>query len=133
MFFPSFKKILQISCDNLRMKNKTVGTWQGCKTHEFKRIRLFLQKIISLLALLFSCNRKSLPHVNSAGIILCKFLAFNCAIFPNTNLVVAQSLDRFDAVVHSNIFMVNWMDSIIEGIQSIGMVKRSDLFLFPAR
>ena len=58
--------------------------------------------------------------------ILCKFLAFNCAIFLNTNLVeiLPQSLSKFGAMVYGKFFMVNWMDTIIERIQSIGMVKR---------
>ena len=66
-------------------------------------------------------------HVNSAWMILCKFLASNCAIFPNTNLVeiiLPQSLDRFSTVVYSKFFMVNWMGSMTERIQSSGMVKR---------
>ena len=74
-----------------------------------------------------------LSHVNSAWIILCKFFAFNCAIFPNTNLleiILPQSLDRFGAVVW-NFFMVNWMDSLIERIRSIDMVKRECIgFIF---
>ena len=58
--------------------------------------------------------------------ILCKFLAFNCAIFPNTNLIEIispQSLSRFGGVLYGKSFMVNWMDSIIERIRSTGMVK----------
>ena len=76
-----------------------------------------------------------LSHINSACVNLCKLRAFNCAIFPNTNLVVKiflpQSLNIFGAVVYSNFFMVNWMDSIIERIWSTGMVKRECIrFIF---
>ena len=74
------------------------------------------------MALSFSCIRMRLSsHVNSAWRILCKFLAFNCAIFLNTNVVeiiLPQSLSRFGAVVYGIIFMVSWMDSIIERIRS---------------
>ena len=75
-----------------------------------------------------------LSHVNSAWIILCKFLILNSAIFPNTNLVeiiLPQSLDRFGAVVYGKFFMVNWMDSVIARILSTGMVKRECIrFIF---
>ena len=76
-----------------------------------------------------------LSHVNSARIILCKFRAFNCTIFPNTNLVekiiLPQSLHRFGAVVYGKSFMVNWMDSIIERIRSTCMIKRKCIrFIF---
>ena len=80
------------------------------------------------MALSFSCNRIRLTsYVTSAWMILCKLLAFICAIFPNTNLVeiiLPQSLGRFGAVVYGRFFMVNWMDSIIERIRSTGIVKR---------
>ena len=78
------------------------------------------------MTLSFSCNQMCLFHVNSAWMILCKFLASNCAIFPNTNLVeiiLPQSLDRFWTVVYSKFFMVNWMGSMTERIQSSGMIK----------
>ena len=61
-------------------------------------------------------------------------IAFNCVMFPNTNLVeitLPQSLDRLRAVVYHKIFIVNWMDSITERIRSSGMVKRKcNRFIF---
>ena len=89
---------------------------------------LFFQKIIFWLTLSFSCNRVRLSHVNSAWIILCKFRDFNCAIFPNSNLVeeiiLPQSLDRFEAVLYGKFVMMNRVDFVIERIRSTGMVKR---------
>ena len=95
---------------------------QNAKTwYEFNRIKLFLQKLIFWLALSFSCNRMRLSHVNFTFIILCKFLAFSCGIFPNTNLVqiiLSQSLDRFGAVAFGKLFYGesygchNWEDSV---------------------
>ena len=62
------------------------------------------------------------------------FLVFNCAMFPNTNLVEIislQSLDRFRAIVYCKFFIVTWMDSIIERIRLSGMVKREFIrFIF---
>ena len=55
--------------------------------------------------------------------ILCKFLAFDCAAFPNTNLVeinLPKSLDRLQAVLYDKFFVMKWMDSIIERIRSSG-------------
>ena len=78
------------------------------------------------MALLFSCNQMRLFYVNSAWMILYIFLVFNCAMFPNTNLVeiiFPQSLDRFRAVIYGKFFIAIWMDSIIERIQFLGMVK----------
>ena len=68
-----------------------------------------------------------LSHVNCAWMILYIFLVFNCAMFPNTNLVEVifpQSLDRFRAVVCDKVFIATWVDSIIEKIRFSGMVKR---------
>ena len=66
--------------------------------------------------------------------ILYIFLVFNCAMFPNTNLVeiiFPQSFDRFRAVVYGKFFIVTWMDSIIERIRFSGMVKREFIrFIF---
>ena len=95
--------------------------------YEFNRIKLFLQKVISWMALSFSCNWMRLSHVNSARIILCKFLAFNCTIFLNTNLVEIILPQSFEQIWSSGIwvfFMLNWMNAIIERIRSRGMVKR---------
>ena len=58
--------------------------------------------------------------------ILYIFLVFNCAMFPNTNLVeiiFPQSFDRFRAVAYGKFFIVTWMDSITERIRFSGMVK----------
>ena len=57
-------------------------------------------------------------------------------IFCNTNLVekiLPQSLSRFGAVVYGKIFMVNWMDPIIERIWSTGVVKRECIKLVVAK
>ena len=100
--------------------------------YKFNRIKLFIQKIISWLALSLSCNRMRLSHVNSTSI--CKFLALNCAIFTNKNLVeitLPQNSDRFGAVVYGKFFIVNWIDFIIKRIRSTGMVKRECIrFIF---
>ena len=70
--------------------------------------------------------------------ILYRFFVFNFAIFLNTNLVeinLPQSLDRFRAVVYGKLFIVTWIDSIIQRILFSDMVKLEfvRLFLFPAR
>ena len=70
--------------------------------------------------------------------ILYRFFVFNFAIFLNTNLVeinLPQSLDRFRAVVYGKLFIVIWIDSIIQRIRFSDMVKLEfvRLFLFPAR
>ena len=47
------------------------------------------------------------------------FLVFNCAMFPNTNLVeiiFPQRFDRFRAVVYVKFFIDTSMDSVIERI-----------------
>ena len=79
------------------------------------------------MSMAFSCNRMRLSHFNSAWMILYIFLGFNCAMFPNTNLVeiiFPQSLDRFRAVAHGKFFIAARMNSIIERIRFSGMVKR---------
>ena len=51
------------------------------------------------------------------------FLVFNCAIFPNRNLVemiLPQGLEQWYMV---NFFIATWMDSIIESIRFSGMVN----------
>ena len=43
-----------------------------------------------------------------------KFLAFDCVIFHNMNLleiILLQSLDKFRALEYGKFFMMNWMDS----------------------
>ena len=70
--------------------------------------------------------------------ILYRFFVFNFAIFLNTNLVeinLPQSLDRFRAVVYGKLFIVTWIDSIIQRTRFSDMVKLEfvRLFLFPAR
>ena len=70
--------------------------------------------------------------------ILYRLFVFNFAIFLNTNLVeinLPQSLDRFRAVVYGKLFIVTWIDSIIQRIRFSDMVKLEfvRLFLFPAR
>ena len=52
---------------------------------------------------------------------------FNYVTFDNMNSVeitLPQSLDRFRALVYDYLFMVNWMDSIINRIWFSGMVRR---------
>ena len=61
-----------------------------------------------------------LPHVNSAYMFLGKFLAFDCVIFHNMNLleiILLQSLDKFRALEYGKFFMMNWMDSRGFGLQ----------------
>ena len=72
------------------------------------------------MALSFTCNRMHLHHVYSTCMFLGKFLAFNCVIFHNTNLVeiiLLQSLDKFRTLEYGKFFMMNWMDSRGFGLQ----------------
>ena len=135
MCCPSFKTLGEsdvITCVWRNKSSRDLVRVQSAKTwYEFNRIKLFLQKIISWLALSFSCNRMRLSHINFAWIILCKFHAFNCAIFSNTNLVekiiLPQTLDRFGAVIYGNfLWWIGWIRSTV-------MVERECIRLISIR